>query len=156
MKKKSIIIPLVLLVITLFPGCQHGTSSTARVDTFSRPLEFYAQKTTLDEAGKIIGITLPLPEYLPEGFEIQEIYVQYRSVRLLIAGGLIEKTMVTHTDAAGTRQRYELQNEMEMSISWSPEFMIPVRLPVEKADLKGRPGYLTEAECCQSAKWDTF
>jgi len=156
MKKKSIIIPLVLLVITLFLGCQHGTSLTARVDTFSSPLELYAQKTTLDEAGKIIGITLPVPAYLPEGYQIQEIYVQDRSVTLLISDAPIEKKLVTHTDAAGTVQRYELQEKMEMSVRWYSENGIPVRLPGEKVTINESYGFLEDSDDYNNLWWDWY
>jgi hypothetical protein len=97
-----------------------------------------------------------VPAYLPTGFKIQEVHVLSRSVSLLISEGPIEKKLVTHTDAAGTRQRYELQSKVEMSISWSPEFMIPVRLPEEKVDIKGRPGYLLETETHWSLWWNWF
>jgi len=154
--KNFAIICAAIIVVILFPGCQLGISSTARIDTFSNPLELFTQKTTLEEAAQIIGITVPVPTYLPKGFEIKEVYVNGRSVRLLISDGLIEKKLVTHTDAAGTRQRYELHTKMEMSISWSAEFMIPVRLPVEKVDIKGSTGYLQEAGTHRSLLWNWF
>jgi len=101
-----------------------------------------------------MGITIPVPAYLPDGCEIQEVYVQSRSVRLFISDRQIEKRLVTHSDAAGTRQRYEVQTKMEMSVSWSPDFMIPVRLPEEKVDIKDRPGYLMEVETHKRLLWN--
>jgi len=154
--KKLVIICTAIITVILFPGCQLGTSSTARIDTFSSQLELFNQKTNMEEAAQIMGITVPAPAYLPTGFEIQEVYVSGRSVRLLISDGPIEKKLVTHTDAAGTRQRYELKSKIEMSISWSAEFMIPARLPVEKVDIKGSPGYLQETGTHQSLLWNWF
>ncbi len=158
--KKLVVLFAMILTVTLSMtsaiGCQAGPSSTPRVNTFSSVLELYAQKATLQEAAKILGITVPVPANLPAGYEIQELYVLGRSIRLLISDGPIEKKMVTHTDAAGARQRYELQSKMEMSISWSPEFMIPIRLPEEKVDIKGRPGYLVETETHWRLLWNWF
>jgi len=123
-------------------------------DTYTSVLELFIQKTTLEEAAKIVGITIPVPAYLPDGYEIQEVYVQDRSVRLFISDRQIEKRLVTHSDAAGTRQRYEIQTKMEMSVSWSPDFMIPVRLPEEKVDIKDTPGYLMEMETHKRLLWN--
>jgi hypothetical protein len=105
MKRVFIITALVamaILLTALIIACQLGISSTARIDTFSTPLELFAQKTTLEEAAKIIGITIPVPDYLPAGFEIQETYVQDRGAMLLISDGPVEKKLVTHTSPART------------------------------------------------------
>ncbi len=150
------IILTVTLLMTSAIGCQSRTSSTPRVSTFSSPLELYAQTTSMEEAAKVIGISIPVPDYLPAGFEIQELYVQSGSVRLLISDGPIEKRLVTHTDAAGTRQRYEVQSKMEMSVSWSSESKIPVRLPVEKVDINGRTGYLLNTSNPMTLIWNWF
>ncbi len=168
--KKIIIIPLVLLAITLFFGCHQTPASqpsanlTAsppptfkpQADTFIDTLALYAQKTTLEEAVRVLGITVPVPAYLPGGYEIQEVYVQDRGVRLLISDGPIEKILVTHTNATGTRQRYDFQCKMEMSVKWYPEFFIPIRLPEEKVDINDSPGYFTELETYKRLLWDWF
>lgn len=163
--KKIIIGLLMLVLLSASVACgkatapNHPSTMPAQQEspnTFTSSLELYTQKMTLEEAAKIMGITVPMPDYLPEGFEIQEVYVQNRSARLLISDGPIEKNLVTHTDAAGTRQRYEVQSKIEMSVSWSPEFMIPVRLPEEKVDIKGSPGYLLEVENHKRLVWNWF
>jgi hypothetical protein len=164
MIKKTIIGLLVLFLLSIPISCAKESAAPNQPsispaqqespDTYTSILELYVQKATLVEAAKIIGITIPVPAYLPDGYEIQEIYVQDRSVRLFISDRQIEKRLVTHSDAAGTRQRYEVQTKMEMSVSWSPDFMIPVRLPEEKVDIKDRPGYLMEMETHKRLLWN--
>jgi hypothetical protein len=152
MKKLIILSSLFLLVITLLPGCQFGLQSVA----FTSIQALYAQKTTLDQAEKIIGITLPLPSYLPKGYLIQEVYVQYGSVTLLISDGPIEKKLVIHTDFAGTMQRYELQEKMEMSVRWYSENGIPVRLPVERVTINESYGFLETSDDHNTLWWDWY
>lgn len=103
----------------------------ARENTFTVALELSTQKATLEEASSIIGMAIPLPIYLPEGYGIREIYLQPMMsgpprVILLISDRETEKKLVTHTDAAGTRQRYELRCRITMSIRWDSDgFLIP-------------------------------
>lgn len=93
MIKKAIIglLALVLLVAVALSGCQlWPTTFTGTLD-----LNDY-QKTTLEEAGNTIGMTVPMPTYLPEGYEVQEVYIKDTGnstewiVVLLISGGEIE------------------------------------------------------------------
>jgi hypothetical protein len=71
--KKSLgvfILILTMLAVTL-TGCQLWPA------TFTSTLDLNDyQKTTLEEAGNIIGLTVPTPTYLPEGYEIQEVYIE--------------------------------------------------------------------------------
>jgi len=129
-----------LLMVT---GCQSdreadSTPSPSSTSTFTGTLELAAQETTLEEASSIVGVT---PTYLPEGYEIQEVYASDSRVMLLISDEGIEKKLVTHTDAAGTRQRYEFQCKMRMSISWSSQG-VPggLKLPGERPEIKPSGG----------------
>jgi len=45
-------------------------------DTFTSTLELSALKTSLEDASSIIGTIIPLPDYLPLGYEIQEVYIE--------------------------------------------------------------------------------
>jgi hypothetical protein len=93
MTKKAIIwlLALVLLVAVALSGCQLWSA------TFTGTLDLNDyQKTTLEEAGNIIGLTVPMPTYLPEGYEVQEVYIKDTGnstewiVALLISDGEIE------------------------------------------------------------------
>ncbi len=115
----------------------------ARVNTFTVVLELSNQKATLEEAGSIMGVSVPVPAYLPEGYGIREIYLQPMmsgppGVMILISDRETEKKLVTHTDAAGTRQQYELRCRMTMSIRWDSDgFLIPpAKAPVPKRGVK--------------------
>lgn len=73
MIKKTIIglLALVLLVAVTLSGCQLWSA------TFTGTLDLNEyKKTTLEEAGNIIGLTVPMPTYLPEGYEVQEVYIK--------------------------------------------------------------------------------
>jgi len=111
----------------------------ARANTFTVVLELSAQKTTLAEASSIMGVNVPVPTYLPEGYEVQEIYVEGSTiVRLLISDRETEKKLVMHTDRAGTRQRYELRCRMTMRIRWDNDghLIPPAKAPVPKRGVK--------------------
>lgn len=125
----TVVLVTILLMVT---GCQQGP------DTFTSILELTAQETTLEEASSIIGVT---PTYLPEGYEIQEVYVSDSRMILLISDEEIEKKLVTPADAAGTRQRYEFQCKMRMSIYWSSQG-IPggLKLPGERPKINPTRG----------------
>lgn len=127
-----------------------------RANTFISILPLTAQKTTLQEASSIIGVTVPLPSYLPEGYEVREIYVEDSTVRLLISEKETEKRLVTHTDAAGTRQRYEFRCRMTMSISWFSEMGIPIRLPVKQVKINESTGFLQDRSDHNALWWNWY
>jgi hypothetical protein len=92
MKKPPIIFILVLtmLAVTL-TSCQLWSSTFT--DTLD-PNDY--QKTTLEEASNIIGLAVPTPTYLPEGYEVREVYIKDTGdstewiIVLLISDGGIE------------------------------------------------------------------
>ena len=121
-------------------GCQGGPA------TFIEVLEFSAKPVTLAEASETLGWDIPVPAYLPEGYEIKEVYVRDSSVRLLISDEVIEKELVTHTDAAGTCQRYEYQSKMEMGISWHSQGVAGgLKLPGDRVNIGEAQGVIFDA-----------
>jgi hypothetical protein len=90
-KSPSIFILILTMLAVTLTGCQLW--STTFTDTLD--LNDY-QKTTLEEAGNIIGLTVPTPTYLPEGYEVREVYIKDTRdstewiVVLLISDGGIE------------------------------------------------------------------
>jgi len=79
------------------------------------------------------------------------------SVILLISDIPIEKRLVTHTDAAGTRQRYELQSRMIMYIRWTENGII---VPPDKdpklrglVEINKNRGYLSGDDDSVSLWW---
>lgn len=150
MRKPIVLCAAALMALFLVIGCQQ------RANTFISILPLTAQKTTLQEASSIIGVTVPLPSYLPEGYEVREIYVEDSTVRLLISDKETEKKLVTHTDAAGTRQRYEFRCRMTMSISWFSEMGIPIRLPVKQVKINESTGFLQDRSDHNALWWNWY
>ena len=127
MKKLIIGLILVILVMSSLSACSTPLEDVNQVgSTFTVPLGLTVQKTTLKEVSNIIGLAVPVPTYLPESYEVQEVYLRPMmsgppGVILLISDREIEKKLVTHTDAAGTRQHYDLQCRMTMSVRWDSD-----------------------------------
>jgi hypothetical protein len=141
------IITVILLALTL-TGCS---------STFTSPLEPSTQKTTMEEAGNILGVPLPVPAYLPEGYEIQDTYINEREVTLLISDETIERKLVAEGEAMGTvSQRYEVKCKMRLVMRWYPEGGVPVRLPVEKVQINESWGFLQDRGNHNALWWDLF
>lgn len=143
---------VVLLTFTL-TGCSA---------TFTSPLELNAQKTTLEEASGIIGVPVPVPTYLPEDYEIREVYVTgEHEVTLLISDEVIEKKLVgkqvvTDVGTVVTPQRYDVKSKMRMIIRWYPEGGGPIKLPVEKVQINEGRGFLQGRGDHRALWWDWF
>jgi len=149
MKKSAItrtaIITVILLALTL-TGCSSA---------FTSPLESSAQKTTMEEAGNVLGVPLPMLAYLPEGYEIRETYINEREVTLLISDEAIERTLVTGEEATGDgSQHYEVKCKMRLVMRWYPEGGMPVRLPVEKVKINENWGFLQDRGDHNALWWD--
>ena len=68
---------LMTILLMTTSGCQFGTNETTpSFAAFTSTLELDAQKTTLEEARSILGVTVPAPTYLPKGHDIQEVYIK--------------------------------------------------------------------------------
>jgi len=124
-RRLCLMVSIMMTAGLVFAGCgiqpeEPPLPSTPTLpDTFSSALELSTQKITLEEASSIIGVTIPTPSYLPKGYKIWEVYIEVDStVILLISDEEIKKEMVTHTDATGTHQHYEVECKMRMDIRW--------------------------------------
>jgi len=137
---------LLFIIISVLIAPIIGSCQLVASETFSEIVELHFQRVDLDEAKNTIGISVPVPSYLPKKYEIQEIYLDDGWVRMLISDQSIDKELVTHTDAAGTRQRYEVQCKMTFSVRWWEAGAPPVRLPVEQVRINGSTAYLLEKE----------
>jgi len=154
MKKLIVSCGVALVVIPL------AFTLTGCTATFTSPLELNAQKVTLEEASKIMGVTVPVPTYLPEGYEIQEVYVTgEHEVTLLISDEVIEKKLVgkqvvTDVGTVVTPQRYDAKCKMRMIIRWYPEGGAPIKLPVEKVKINENWGFLQGRGNHNALWWD--
>lgn len=146
--KQLIVIVVVLTTMAGSLSCGYVYNSVPGI------LELSAQEVTLTEASEIIGRPIPAPTYLPKGYAIQEVYIYDHHVILLISDKEIEKKLVTHTDAAGTRQRYEFRCRMNMGMSWweietptletppPPPPPPPRGIPGKWVNIGGRQGFI--------------
>jgi hypothetical protein len=129
--------------ITYIPaGLIHGPSSHSRMNTptmminfifasqytrndqqtgFLNYLELTAKRINPDEASGVLGAALPRPDYLPEGYQIREIYKQDDWLRLLISDNPIVQDKIKLGDATGARERYRFTCQMEMAVRWYPD-----------------------------------
>ncbi|GEM_PF-961115 len=123
---------------------------------FSNSLELTAQRVTPEEASRILGVAMPMPAYLPEGYKVQEIYVQQDgSVRLFISDTALEKRLVTLGDATGTRQKYWFECKIEVGIKWHPEGQVGgLKIPGEPATISSKSkGVLVDRETHLELWW---
>ncbi len=74
-----------------------------------------AREITAEEAGRILGIALPKPAYLPDDYKVQEIYALENSIKMLINEKPIVKHQVTVGDA-GPAARQEQAYECQMTL----------------------------------------
>jgi len=113
MKRASKVISLIVLLGIIFLAGWWLLSGK-----FTTTIKTSAQKTTLIEASKSLGFAVPAPDYLPNNYEIKEIYVGVSSAYLLISDKEIEEKLVARTSKNGTNQEYEFKCSMKISISW--------------------------------------
>ena len=99
----------------------------------------YPQLVSLTQAEDVMGRHLPVPTYLPDGYEIRSIYVvevakQVRTVDLVISD-----------QPTSDMQKPALKvppDKMNMQISWSVTPSLGIKLEGERFDVSnGRPGY---------------
>ena len=93
MKSKRVILILALVVLLVVAGIGFGTNLLLAGDGDRGPMRLEgaraSQVSSLDEAEATIGATIPLPSYLPPGYEIRRIFVLADHVLLLFSDGVI-------------------------------------------------------------------
>ena len=120
-RKRIISIAVLSISLLLFiAGCRNSPETVAFTDT----LELSSQETTLEEAADAFGVAVPVPDYLPEGYEIQEAYLlasYYHKVKLFVSTGEIEREIVTVNSTPGEYRQYEFQCLMSILIHHNHE-----------------------------------
>ena len=139
-KRLDCIVMTTILLVALLAGCQQQptqpstmpptktepstvTPITPETGTIIAEVDLAYEETNLEGAANIVGLTLPLPTYLPEGYEIREVYIwaEGSELILLISDREIKKELVTFTvyhdgKPLQTRQRWDCKCKMEMII----------------------------------------
>jgi hypothetical protein len=129
---------LVMCLLLIFSGALSCVAPSWLTET----VESDAESLTLEEASIFLGVSVPTPHYLPDSYEIQEIYIGDDTVRLIISDETVEKTPANGDDAVGF---YTFRCKMIMSVRWFGEGKAPpVRLPLEKVKINDTTGFLEE------------
>jgi hypothetical protein len=128
---------------------------TAGDNSLFSSLEYYARKVTLEEAGRFLGVTVPLPAYLPQGCKIQEIYIQDDALDLIISDRpTTEKRLYTMGDAKGIRQIYSFEAKWDLKIKCHPQgYAGKLDLPGVKMAVGDNPGILVDRERNLELNW---
>ena len=109
-------------------------------------LELNAKESTLEEAARFLGVAVPQPDYLPEGYVVQDVYTQDDAVKIYLAENPIEKRIISMGDAGESRQQYTLQCKMGITINWHPEGEDIARAIGESTDVGKYQGVVIDRE----------
>ena len=97
MKTFTIISVIMLLLMNLY-ACNNETerslsTSNQTLSEFGESFGFRGKQVSLEEASRLIGAEVPVPAYLPAGYDVQEVYIGVgnKTVKLLISNRQIEK-----------------------------------------------------------------
>ena len=109
MRIKRLILLCGMSLVTLSPA---ASSIGCYADTWELP------EVSLDEAGDILGVNVPVPTYLPKGYEIRKVYLEENIVTLIISGAQVGA---------------DLQWGMKINVVWNnSQAFEPTELPLTK------------------------
>jgi hypothetical protein len=129
------------------------TRSDQHAGYFDR-IEITAKVATLAEAGRALGAAVPLPAYLPEGYQVQDIYTEGDSVRVLFSDQPIEKRLINVGDTGETRQQYAFQCKMGLTVRWYAAGSQAVPdIPGEPVKIGKHEGVLADREQHNELRW---
>ena len=114
-----------------------ASSAGCYVDTEEIP------DVSLDEASDILGVNIPMPTYLPKGYEIRKVYLEENIVTLIISG-----------EQVGA----DLQWGMKINVAWnSTQVFEPIELPFERIEIdESITGYIIQRETVNELWWEWF
>lgn len=105
------IILATLLIGLLLTSCQLPYPDTFTIELpYARSLDY--QKVTFQEAESMVGESIPNPTYLPEGYEIQEVYIAENP------GGFQWVIHMVISDEAIERKGDSITTKMMFSVWW--------------------------------------
>ena len=105
-----------------------------------------AKEATIEEATRFLGVAVPPPDYLLEGYLVQDIYTQDDAVKIYVAENPIEKRIIRMGDAGESRQQHVLHCKMGITINWHPEREDIVRAIGESTDVGKYQGVVIDRE----------
>lgn len=146
--RRVIIILLVLFAITTGLSCTTPRSYTSMFTTGLTPA---AQKISLEEAADIIGVGVPVPTYLPAGFEIQEVYIQDSyEVKLIISDQEVEDKKLVSPG------HYGVQCKMALIVRWLSPDAPDIKIPDGRVEFNGSAGWFVEHADRNTLCWNLY
>jgi len=100
-------------------------------------------EVSLDEASDILGVNVPMPNYLPKGYEIRKVYLEENIVTLVVSG-----------EQVGA----DLQWGMKIDVIWnSSQVFEPIELPFERIEIDDSiTGFIIQRETVNELWWEWF
>ena len=134
MRIKKLIIVCGILLLTLYLAVSSAGCCANAADF---------PEISLDEASDILGVNVPLPAYLPEGYEIRNVYLEENIVTLIISG-----------EQVGV----DLQWGMKIDIIWNnSQVFEPIELPFERIRIDDNiTGFIMQWETVNELWWEWF
>lgn len=155
LKKNITVIHIFLLLgIIVLSACSSpdeqplpSTTSNLTIEGFQEDFAFRAKLVSLEEANELTGYHIPLPEFLPEGYSVRELYsgVGDRTIIVLISDGPIEKIDKVPSNSPKDYLIHRVKCKMPLYISCDHDLRVvggdpkPVHVPitVTQSDLWG-------------------
>lgn len=138
---KVVLFPI--LVIVLFIASCAKTEIPAQPPssdmaiTSAVPITY--KNMTLEGVANTAEFAIPIPDYLPDDWDIQEIYIESSHVRLIISDKNLDKLLVTRTANNRTFQEYEFQCMMDIGITYG-DIVGGLKLPGERPPINPTVG----------------
>ena len=100
-------------------------------------------EVSLDEASDILGISVPVPTYLPKGYEVRNVYLEENIVTLIISG-----------EQVGV----DLQWGMKIDIIWNnSQVFEPIELPFKRIRIDDSiTGFIMQRGTVNELWWEWF
>ena len=175
MEKRLVVTALVFLMVICLSCSSTETTipttpaSASAIPEFNTEIKLSTyQQVTLEETSDILGVALPEPAYLPEGLQVQEVYVYYYppggyhpqgegTVLTIFSDGKVEKELIEYTDQDGiTRLKYNIECRIRLQIDWlGGEKFIPIKVPpgLESVKINGNVGFIREKANVNTLTW---
>jgi len=137
----AVVLAVILLAVTS-SGCSLQATERAT------PL---GQRTTLEEASDMMGVNVPAPTYLPEGYKIQEVYIKERG------DNTVDRVVLLISDEEIEWHGNEYQYKIRMRTTCG--FVIGLKMPwarqVKIGKIGGREvwGHLVDKEGDYNELW---
>ena len=98
-------------------------------------------EVSIDEASDILGVAVPVPTYLPEGYVVRKVYLEENIMTLIISGEQV---------------RADLQWGMKINVIWnSSEVFEPIKLPFNRIEIDDNiSGFIMQREIVNELWWE--